>query len=375
MLVVRDGVLALDNLGAGLPPLRIDIASVDPIVVNNLRLGANGEDAGSQEDQTIIVEGLVINSPYDPLTVIMSFEQIALTFNWEGIQRQQIKSLTVKNPTVYIGPDLFYFADQVQAAQKAAPATGDESANDDASAKSEPWELNYFRLWGGRLVVQSFGKPGFPLPMRFSAESENMVLENFANLPFNKIGFDIPPTDLVYETIGLTVINMSGELFVGLPPADDNAKNLVPVLQIEELNWRGVNARELSVSMTFDRTTVSARFGGYVEQMAGYIGNEGYVNGGVDIDLADFSWLGWASASKVALGKITRMLSPENFIMDGRASGKVHVYGKVSEVTGMGGTLMLDAGGNIKIVAVDEMLKNLPGDWWQPKREAVRALR
>ncbi|MDR1190041.1 MAG: AsmA family protein [Verrucomicrobiales bacterium] len=364
-LIVRDGTLTLDNLGAGLPAIPIDLASVDPIVVSNLRLGADGDDAGSQEEQTITVENLLINSPYDPLTAIMKFEQITLTFNWAGLQRQHIKSLLVQNPTVYIGPDLFFFADQVQAARKEPAKAGATVTN---GAPARPWTLDYFRLVNGKLVVYSFGKPGFPLPMEFAAESANMVLDNFASLPFNKIGFDIPPTDLAYDALGLRVINLSGSLFIGLPPKDDHAKNLVPVLHIEELDWKGVTAKKLDLWMTFDRSYVSAQFGGYVEDQTGY------VNGGVDVNLLDFSWTGWASASKVPLGRLTRMLSPENFIMDGRASGKLHVHGQVSEVTGLGGTLTLNEAGRIQIISVEEVLHKLPGDWWQPKREAVKAL-
>ncbi|MDR2463205.1 MAG: hypothetical protein LBD30_05450 [Verrucomicrobiales bacterium] len=362
-LIVRDGTLTLDNLGAGLPAISIDLASVDPLVVNNLRLGAGGDDAGSREEQTITVENLVINSPYDPLTAIMKFEQIALTFSWAGIQKQRITELRVKNPTVYIGHDLFYLADQVQAAGKSASA-GQKTPGTSPSAAA--WSIGHFHLWGGRLVVYSFGRPGFPLPMIFMAESHDMALNNFANLPFNKLGFDIPSTDLAYETIGLKVINLSGALFVGLPPRDEGAKNLVPVLQIEELDWRGVVARDLYVSMTFDRANALAIFGGRAEQ--------GYVNGGVHVNLGDFEWTGWASASKVALGGLTRMLSPENFIMDGKATGTVIARGQASVVSGVGGTLTLNGAGKIQIVSVEEALKKLPGDWWQPKREAVKAL-
>jgi hypothetical protein len=359
-LVVRDGRLELDNLGAGLPSVPIDLAAVDPIVLNNLRLGAAG--GAEEEAQTVVVENVVVHSPYDPLTAVLKFEQIALAFSWEGIQQQRLKSLTVKNPTVYIGPDLFYFADQVQAAQQAASPTA--AAADRAPAA--PWTIDYFRLTGGRLVVYSFGKPGFPLPMVFAAESEHMVLDNFAKLPFNKLGFDIPSTDLAYPALGLKVVNLSGSLFVGLPPKDDQAKNLVPVLAIEELDWKGVTAKKLYVSMTFDRSTVFAEFGGEAEG--------GYLNGGVYVNLADFSWTGWGSADRVTLDRVTRLLSPENFLINGRASGEFVVRGQVSEVTGLGGKLTLPDAGQIRIVSVDEMLQKLPGDWWQPKREAVKAL-
>jgi hypothetical protein len=368
-LIIRNGMLTLDNLGPGMPAIPIEIASVDPIVVNNLQLGAGGNDGGSQTDQTITVENLVINSPYDPLTSILKFEQISLTFNWAGIQKQHIQSLTVKNPTVYIGPDLFYFADQVQAAPKEAPQPGAPAAPVAPTANSEPappWTLDYFRLTGGKLVVYSFGKPGFALPMVFSAESDNMVLDNFAALPFNKLGFDIPPTDLEYKNLGLTLHELSGSLFVGLPLSDPKAQNLTPNLEIEQIDWKNIKATKVKTFVTFSRDGIITKLWAKAEQ--------GDLYAGVHVDLNDFSWTGWGSAGGVMLGHLTQMLSPENFLMDGSATGRFIVHGKLSEVSGMGATLQLDQTGKIQIVSVDEMMKDLPGDWWKTKRDAVGVL-
>jgi hypothetical protein len=365
-LIVRDGTLTLDNLGAGLPAIPIDIAAVDPLVVNNLVLGADGDGPGAQADQTVSVTNLVVNSPYDPLTAVLKFEQIALTFNWAGLQRQHIKSLMVKNPTVYIGPDLFFFADQVQAAKSPAATPAD-------GAPAAPWTLDYFRLHGGRLVVYALGKPGFPLPMIFSAESERMVLDNFADLPFNKLGFDIPPTDLEYAGCGLKIRQLSGALFVGLPLTDPRAQNLTPNLEIEEVAWKGVTARHLKTFMTFSRDSIITKLWAAAERPDARPG-EYNLEAGVYVNLHDFSWAGWGAVDRVPLGHLTRMLSPENVIMDGCATGNFIVRGKLSEVTGMGATLTLDGAGQIKIVAVEEALRKLPGDWWQPKRAAVKAL-
>jgi hypothetical protein len=368
-VIVRDGSLMLDNLGPGMPAVPIDVATIDPIVVNNLKIGGGGDDAGSQEDQTISVQNLVIHSPYDPLTDVMKFEEISLTFSWAGIQRQELKELLIKKPTVYIGHDLFYFADQLQAAPKAAGSgTNNQSAAPAASANSQvsPWKIGHFHLWGGRLVVYSFGKPGFPLPMIFMAETDNMVLDNFASLPFNKLGFDIPPTDLEYPQIGLKLRQLQGELFVGLPLSDPKAQNLTPSLSIEEMEWKGIKATGIKTFVTFSRDGIITKLWAEAEH--------GGLEAGVYVDLNDFSWSGWGSADKVMLDHLTRMLSPDNFIMDGRASGRFIVHGKLSEVTGLGGSLSLVDKGKVQIVSVDEMMNKLPGDWWQPKREAVKAL-
>ncbi|MDR0534682.1 MAG: hypothetical protein LBH01_12095 [Verrucomicrobiales bacterium] len=370
-VIVRDGSLMLDNLGPGMPAVPIDVATIDPIVVNNLKIGGGGDDAGSQEDQTISVQNLVIHSPYDPLTDVMKFEEISLTFSWAGIQHQELKKLLIKKPTVYIGHDLFYFADQLQAAPKAANSqpAAPVAANEQVPP---PWKIGHFHLWGGRLVVYSFGKPGFPLPMIFMAETDNMVLDNFASLPFNKLGFDIPPTDLEYQQIGLKLRQLQGELFVGLPLSDPKAQNLTPNLSIEEVEWKGIKATGIKTFVTFSRDGIITKLWAKTKE---HMRPEDYdLSAGVYVDLNDFSWAGWGDVDKIVLDHLTQMLSPENFLMGGKATGHFSVRGKLSEVTGMGAVLKLNDTGKIQIVSVDEMMNKLPGDWWQPKREAVRAL-
>jgi hypothetical protein len=351
--------LELDNLGAGLPSVPIDVGAVDAVVVSDLRLGGGGGGAG---DQSVVVENLVVSSPYDPLTPVLRFERVGLVFSWEGLQRQEIRSLVVRNPTVYVGPDLFYFADQVQAARSSVVGR----------SVSVPWVLEYFRLTGGRLVVYSFGKPGFALPMNFSAESEHMVLDDFASLPFNRLGFDIPPTDLAYAQAGLSVRQLSGALFVGLPLSDPRAQSLTPSLQIEEVDWKGVRVTDVKTFVTFSRDGIITKL--WAKTKGGLSAEDYDLSAGVYVNLNDFSWAGWGDASEVVLGRLTRMLSPENFIMDGEATGHFIVRGKLSEVTGLGATLSLGRSGRIQIVSVDEMLKKLPGDWWRPKRDAVKLL-
>ena len=126
-LVIGDSTLVLDNLGAGLPPVPLRVADVPPaLVLTNLRLGGDANDPAAFEKQEAEISHFTIYSPYDPMARVLRFETIRVAFTWAGIQKQEIESVVLGRPTVFIGPDLFWFADEV--AKKHADAEPPVSA-------------------------------------------------------------------------------------------------------------------------------------------------------------------------------------------------------------------------------------------------------
>ncbi len=351
-LILRDGTLMLDNLGPGLPPVPVSVGAVDPLVFYNLHLGGTKSDALAMQLQTVDLENLVINSPYDPLTPVLKFKKITLKFSWDGIQQQHLDSLVFDSPEVYVGNDLFYFADELS-----------EKTRKTAAKPNLPWTVSNFELLGGRLILVSFGRPGFMLPFIFQAKSKGLVLDDFSSLPFEQIGFEIPPSNLNYPKIGLRIHNMQGRLYVKLPPDNPNVHNLVPAITIDSAEWKGLKSGKLGVSMTFDRRGIFAEIKGAAEQ--------GYFTGGFQIQLDGFSWLGWGSTTDMELGTITRLLSPENFVMQGKVNARFVTHGRSHDVEGLGGYVTLDTPGKMAITATDDLIKKIPTDWWATKRDLL----
>jgi len=347
-LVVRDTALMLDNLGPGLPTVPIEIGTVDPMIFNDIQLG-HGLPAAANKLQIIDLHNILIASPYDPLAPVMKLKHIRLAFSWAGLQQKHLDQLVIDSPTVYIGPDLFSFADELQAKRSTAAPEG------------PPWSVGTVEVIGGRLVLVSFSRPGFLLPFVFELKTSGLVLKNFSEIPFDRIGFEIPSVNLDYPEIGLRLHDLKGELFVSLPPKDPKAKNLVPAIHIASAEWKGLKASNLGVSMTFDRQGVFAQFSGELEH--------GYLDGGFQVHLEDFSWLGWGSTSHMELENITRILTPDNFLMQGSVDCRFITRGKSKDVDGLGGYVTLEKPGTLSINSIDDLLQRLPVDWPTTKRD------
>jgi len=351
-LVVRDAVFNLNTLSTRGVNLAIPLGQIPPLVYHDIRLGAGRKDPSLKTVQKVVLDDTMIYSPVDPMVPVLGFEKITLEFSLEGLARQELENVAVENPTIFVGEDLFWFVDQVKQDSKAA-----------VNPKS-PWVLKNYSVTGGRLTIMFEGSPRVVLPLVFETSGQDLILGDPDKMKV-QAQFIIKNTNLDYPDYGVRITNMFGKLYFGLPPGQKGNENIVPTVQIDKLNWKQLEASNIHFGMTFDRTGIYAEFNGKAYK--------GSMEGGFAIYMEDgFPWVGWASTTGVDVGPVTKMLSPQNFVMSGPVESRIIVKGKTKLIVGMGGTVLLNKPGVVKITAVDDLLKRLPGDWAQFKQDLAR---
>ncbi len=350
LFILGQGTLFMDNLGAGLPPLPVRVAEVTPLVLENLRLGGSEKDPAANDLQVVVLEDLKFFSPYDPFMPVLGFEQIRLVFSWNGIQNQLLDQVYIRKPTIYVGEDLFLFVDKVK----------EQAALDPSSKPEAPWSISSFEVKNGQIVITSFGDKGITLPFLFSSKAQPVVLDDFSKMQF-ATKFTFEKTNLNYLEYGLKVKAMEGVMDFSLPLGEDNS-NIVLTLKANDIDWKSLRMTEPWVSMTFDKKGLFGEFGGKSYQ--------GYIKGNAQVFLQEgFPWVASGEATKVDVEPITRLLSPENFLLDGPVSFDFKVQGRSKQVLELLGSARLEGPGKMQITAIDDVLKNLPGEWSMTKKD------
>jgi hypothetical protein len=351
--ILGQATLFLDNLGAGLPPLPVRVGEVTPLVLDNLRLGGSETDPAANDLQVVLLDDLKFFSPYDPFTPVLGFDQIRLVFSWNGIQNQLLDQLVMTKPTIYVGEDLFLFVDQIKARSLLHPG----------SQPSSPWSISSFEVRYGQIVLTSFGTRGITLPFLFSSKPQPVVLDDFSKMQF-ATNFIFEKTNLNYLDYGLRVQGMEGEMFFSLPLTEKNS-NIVLTLKGTRIDWKGLQMTEPWVGMTFDKNGLFGEFGGKTYQ--------GYTKGNATVYLKEgFPWVASAVVTKVDVEPITRLLSPENFLLKGPVTFNFKVQGQSKQVLSLKAAAKLDGPGEMTITAIDDVLKNLPGDWNLTKKDLAQ---
>jgi hypothetical protein len=355
-LILGQCTLWVDNLGEGMPPLPLHLGDASPLVLSNLRLGGAASDPAAAQVQIAEANDVEIRSPYDPLVPVLRFDTIRVGFSWAGIQQHQIDQLSLLGPTIYIGDDLFWFIDRLKTAAQEA-RTG---------PPPPPWTLSDFRLLGGRLMVTTFGRPGFTLPFVFSTPANathSVVLGNFKELPL-LIPLLIEENNLAYPEYNLVVQGMRGQLFLSVPPKT-GSENLVSYVELDRLSWQQIDFTQLYITLTFDPTGIFAQIKG--NSAGGYLG----------ADLSIFAdrgleWIASGWSERLGLEPLTQRLSPEHVLVDGSVSGKFIVEGKLKELRRLVGNVAFDEPGHLHLTAVDDVLEKLPPGWELTKQDLAR---
>lgn len=353
-LILGQATLFLDNLGAGLPPLPVRVGEVTPLVFNNLKLGGSDTDPAANDLQIVILDDLKFYSPYDAFSPVISFEQIRLGFSWNGIQNQQLDQLIISKPVIFVGDDLFLFVDQIKA-RKTLPTAST------TVTPTKPWSITNFEVINGQIVLTTFSRPGITLPFLFSSKPQSVVLDDFSKMQF-ATQFVIEKTNLNYPDYGIKVQGMEGTLAFSLPLTEQNVTNIVPTLKAQSIEWKGLKMEEAWVGLTFDRRGLFGEFGGKTFS--------GYTKGNATVYLKEgYPWIGSAVVTKVEVEPITRLLSPENFLLNGPVSLSFKVEGQAKEVLKLTGSAQLDGPGVMRIPAINEVLAKLPKEWTLTKKD------
>lgn len=358
-LILADFLILVDDLGEAVPPIPLRLGEVTPIVIRDYHLGEPGGEA-AQEIYVQQLRDFRIDSPYDPLAPVITIEEITVGFSWAGLQQNQLEQLVLTNPKVYIGNDLFWFVDKVKEGRK----DKEEEKKEEEKDKGIPWTVGSFEVIGGRMVLTTFGRPGVMLPPVFEAHENGLVFGDWSRFHL-KSKFKIKKMNQPYPKYGLDIMGLDGELSFSLPPGEADTDNIVQSIKIDKIKWKGLEVNDGYLGLTFDRKGI---FGVFDTKAYG-----GDINLGFAVYLdKGFPWTGWGSTTHVDVEPVTKLLTPENFLMKGPVESHFLVRGEGTKIVGLGGKVKLDQPGRLSLPSVQDVLDRIPEEWNSLKKEGAR---
>jgi hypothetical protein len=356
-LGIVNGRITLTDLGVGAPSVGFNVETT----LRNIPLSAAASETDEEIQQQEIAD-LVITSPLDQFAPVFTMKTLFIRYSIAGLFRRELEEIQVLNPTIYVGEDLFWYFDELSKRE----AETETAAPGVASAPEETgWKVKKVGIEYGQLVIAAGGKAQLPLPLQFSTSAENLNLGKLSDL---KLALDlkVPREDYLFPDYKLELRQLGGDIKFDLPP-QSGGNNLVQTLKMSEVRWRQFRAEEGWLSITFDSKGINGEIGAK--------GYGGYLNGGFSSFFGDNSpWVGWLSGTKVDLKKITDVMAPGNFAMDGPADFKLEATGASSSLERLRGSLRATRQGKMRIGKLDQILADIPGDWYWVKRETTRIL-
>ena len=351
-LRISDGRLHFDDLGLGIPGIECRLETV----FRELALTAGG-GAGGREVQTIELSQLALRSPLDPFFTVLDLESVFVRFTLADLWRRQIEEVAIVRPTLAVGPDLFWYIDRVQQNQ------GDPTAPPAIADDGPPWSIQNFSAEAGQLVLALEGQAQLALPMPFESHAQNLNFRRLSELRL-KLQIDMPEQDYDYPGYELALRGVAGRIEFSLPPAQ-GSNNVVNTLRLRAVQWKNFRGREVFLDVTYDERGIYGNLTGK--------GYGGIVRGQFNFLLTPAAdWNAWVSGTHLALGPITDALAPEKFLLTGPADFRLTVAARAKEILSVKGDFDSRGAGRMKIGKLDELIRELPGDWSGVKRGLSR---
>jgi hypothetical protein len=353
-LGIVNGRITLADLGVGAPSVGFNVETT----LRNIPL-SGGMTETDEEIQQQELADLVITSPFDQFAPVFTMKTLFIRYSFAGLLRRELEEIKVLNPTIYVGEDLFWYFDELSRRQ----AETEIPAPNPAAPDDNGWKIKKISVDYGQLVIAADGKAKLPLPLQFSTSAENLNLGRLSDL---KLALDlkVPREDYLFPDYKLELRQLGGDIKFDLPPKTGQ-NNLVQTLRMSEVRWRQFRAEEGWLSITFDSKGINGQIGAK--------GYGGYLNGGFSSFFGDNSpWVGWVSGTKVDLKGITDVMAPGNFAMDGPADFKIEANGLSSSLERLRGSLRASRRGKMRIGKLDQIMTEIPGDWYWLKRETTR---
>ncbi|MCE9611918.1 MAG: hypothetical protein K8R23_17105 [Chthoniobacter sp.] len=352
-LLVTDGGIHLDDLGLGLPSIECRVNTV----FRHLALAPDA-GVGGQELQTIELSRLALTSPLDPFVSVLALDTVFIRFTLAGIWRREIEEVAIIRPRLDIGPDLFWYVDRVQKNASAEPEVAAP-----APEAGPGWQVRRFSATSGQLFLALEGHSEVALPMPFESHAENLNFQKLSDLRL-KLSIEMPEQNYHYPGYELALTGVAGRLEFSLPP-EQGQNNVVNTLRLREVRWKQFRGRDCFLSVTYDERGIYGNLGG-----KGYGGN---LSGQFNFLLGGGSpWNGWISGTRINLQPITDALAPEKFSLSGPADFRVTASARGTEFEQVVGDFSAKRGGQLRIGKIDDLLKELPGDWSGVKRGLSR---
>ncbi|VVM04749.1 hypothetical protein [Methylacidimicrobium tartarophylax] len=357
---VTRATINIDRLAPHLPPIPLALGfHGQPIELHDVPV------VGLSQDDRLInlaaARNVMIYSPYDPLSKILSIESLRIKFSWRGLSQHRVDQLAIFDPVLYLGPDLFWYVEQFRKEEEIRRKRRRERT-------LEQWIADKMLLRGGQFVISAFGAPGIVLPFLFGLSSENVSLNDWTQASL-KNEIEIMPGRIEYPSYHVILDVRRGRLSFNLPLSEPRANNLVHTVLFKEVSWRGIRATDDWLDVTFNSEGIFGHFGGKL-----YGGDAG---GGFSIRFQkDFPWDGWVHLNGVSVEPIAQQFMSDRFALalTGTADGRLHLDARGTSPQNAFGFLTLDGPGTLEMRDIDRFLQRLPADWSPAKRQLVQIL-
>ena len=164
--------------------------------------------------------------------------------------------------------------------------------------------------------------------------------------------------------VEMNLIGLKGTAVFNVP-FKQKSNNLWQYFYVDRVEFQKYAATNVELAMTYYEGGMSATFGGEAY--------DGYVNGGLNVYIGEkYAWDAWLSGSDVDLEPITEMAIPETFFVDTRVTAQVVAAGVELEL-GLGDAYLEElAPGRFEITRLNEILEDLPEEWSELKKAAVK---
>jgi len=305
--------------------------------------------------QKIELAGIEIKDPYNSFITVATLPTIFVEFSLAGLARQEVEKIDLIGPSLHVGQGLFWWIDYQRnfREQNEGASVGIDAGVD--AAKKTDWVIKTINATAGKIVIAPTGIPIGIVPFPFNATT-NMSGGNI------ELKLTIPDEDHVYQfpDYKVDLYGLTGDVQFNVPVQEiDN--NLVQTFKLKRAVWKEHSAEDLYITVTFDSNGVYGQFGG-----ASY---DGYAEGQFNFYLNDpGKWDAWVAGTAMDTGPLTKVLVPDNFLMEGRVSLKVIAEGRDKVVGETTGEFQTTTPGWFDITKLEAILAKLPPEWNQLKR-------
>ena len=352
-LEISRGTVMLDNLVEDTSiPVRIGVRH--PMILNGLRLGKPDSSPEMTEERTAEIVNVAIVSPIDPLSPVFFFPLTRIHYTYTEVWHHHLREVEMVRPTLFLGEDLFWLAKQFKDSRPTA-----------TQGPSAPWELGLLEVEFGQLAVNAFGQPVVHFPFFFGTKVKNIRVDQLdqisakASIPIDNLTQDYPD----YK---VRIVNLRGNLYFSWPPSNASANNVVNTIDVSEVSWNGIPARNVSTTVTFDPNGVYGKLtNGTCEG--------GLLNGNFEFYYTKgFTWNADFFATKVNCQPIAEKLAGKYINLTGELDGRISVQGQATEILNCSGLLQLPRAGKLDIKSMDDLLNRIPADMISIKKDALK---
>jgi hypothetical protein len=354
-LELSRGTVMLDNLIANTPiPVRLGVRH--PIVLTGLRLGKPDSSPEMNDERTVEVGAVNITSPLDPLSPVFFFPLTKVTFTYREIWHHQIRSIEMIRPTMFLGEDLFWLTKEIRSEHKPPP---------NAQGVTAPWVIGRFEINFGRMAVNAFGQPVATFPFFYNTRVDNIRFDQLNQISARS-SINIVDLTQDYPDYKVKIKDLGGKIYFSWPPTDANANNVVNTINIKEVSWNNIPAKDVSATLTFDEEGVYGKLNnGTCEG--------GLLNGNFEFYYTKgFKWNADFFATKVNCQPIAEKLAGKYCSLTGELDGKLEVQGQSTKILNCNGSLALPNPGTLEIKSMNDLINRIPPDMLQIKKDALK---